>query len=154
MSLSAMVSALYLREVQTDNVRYRQYPSGLAGIAIADDAAYDEIVASTVITTINWLAKLNIGIPGAGVTADTEEVIACGTGGADGATVAFATLLLEQELLATIDTAVGEYVIPQEWLPIPIRVAASTRYAGRISTSATGGMAISMGIEVITGLGS
>lgn len=153
MSLSGLIGSLYLREVQSDNVRYRQIPTAAAGIAIADDAAWDEIVDNTIMATVHWLAGLNIGLPAAGITADTEEVVALGTGGANGAAVAAATLLVEQELLATIDTAVGEYVMPNIYLPVPIRVAALTRYAGRISTSITGGIAISLGFVSITGLG-
>jgi len=148
-----LLASIYQATVGTSGVRYRQQPTGAAGIAIADDAAYDELIAAAVITVEHWLAVLNIGLPAAGITADTEEVIAEGTGGADGAAVAFATLLVEQELLATIDTAVGEYVSPLAYLPVPIQCAANIRHAGRISSSATGGIAISLGFGYITGLG-
>lgn len=146
--------ALYMALVETDNVRYRQHPTGAAGVAVADDAAYDELIASTVITTIHWLAAVFYGIPAAGITTDVDEVLAEGIGGADGATVAFATLLVELQLMATIDTAVGEYPVPNIFLPVPIRVAASTRHAARISTSTTGGMAVTVALNVITGLAS
>lgn len=154
MGLRNEVNAIYNSMVGTANVRYRQYPAAVAGIVVADDAAWDEIVASTVITTDYWIAGLNIGGPAAGITADTEEVIACGSGGADGATVAAATLLIEHDLIATINTAVGEYPWPPIYLPIPVKVLASTRIATRISTSATGGLAISFGFTAITSLGN
>lgn len=149
-----MVASIYQATVGTGSVRYRQIPTAAAGIAIADDAAWDEIVDNTIMTTQHWLAALNIGVPAAGITADTEEVIALGTGGANGAAVAAATLLVEHDLLATINTAVGEYVIPPTYLPVPIQVQALLRYAGRISNSVTGGMAISLGFSSITGLGA
>lgn len=149
-----LVASIYQATVGTDNVRYRQIPTAAAGIAIADDAAWDEIVDNTILTTTVWDCVLNIGLPAAGITADTEEVIAFGFGGANGAVTAAATLSIEQELLATIDTAVGEYVNPICYLPVAVRVAALTRRAGRISTSITGGIAISLGFTVISGLGT
>lgn len=136
----------------TGAVRYRQIPTAAAGIVTADDAAWDEVVDNTIMTTDHWLAGLNICFPAAGVTADTEEVVALGTGGANGAAVAAATLLVENEVIATINTAVGEYPTPPIYLPVPIRVLALLRYATRISTSATGGMAVSVGFSSITGL--
>jgi hypothetical protein len=155
-SLSNLIGSLYLASVQSDNVRYRQFPAAGAGVAIADDAAWDEITASAASPTVNfWLAGLNISLPTAGITADTEEVLAVGSGGADGATVAAAVLLVEHEILATIDTAVGEYLVPVAYLPVPIRVLATSRIAARISSSITGGMALSgLGYSVITGLGT
>lgn len=149
----SILSSVYQATVNTGAVRYRQIPTAAAGIVIADDAAWDEIVDNTIITTDHWVAVLNIGLPAAGITTDCEEVIAEGSGGANGAVTAAGTLLIEQELLATIDTAVGEYVNPICYLPVPIKVLALTRHAGRISTSITGGIAISLGFSIITGLG-
>jgi len=93
-SFNALIGALYNAVVNNGNVRYRQHPAGLAGIAIADDANWDEIFVAATITTPYWIACLNVGLPAAGITADTEEVIADGSGGADGAAVAAATLLI------------------------------------------------------------
>lgn len=148
-----LLAAIYQATVGTSGVRYRQEPTGAAGVVVADDAAWDQIIAASTITVEHWLTVLNIGFPAAGITADTEEVVAEGSGGADGAAVAAATLLVEQELLATIDTAVGEYPAPLSYLPVPIQCPANIRHAGRISSSATGGMAISLGIGYISGLG-
>lgn len=149
-----VLNAIYLATVQTTNVRYRQHPAAAVGVALADDAAWVQVIASTVLTTVAWDSELNIGGPAAGITADTEEVIAFGTGGADGAAVAAATLTIEHEVIAIINTAVGEYPWPPIVLAVPIRVAASTRRAARISTSITGGMAVSCGFTVISGLGT
>lgn len=154
MSLSNQVAAIYLATVGSNNVRYRQYPAAAAGAACPDDATYAQIVTAAAALAASWIAQVYFGVPGAGITADTEEVLAVGSGGADGATVAFATLLIEQEVFATINTAVGEYVIPQEYLPIPVAIQASTRLAGRISSSVTGGMALTVGVSLVTGLGS
>lgn len=147
------IDAIYQAVVGTDRVRYRQEPTAAAGIAVADDTAWDQIIDSTILTFEHWLVALNVGIPAAGVTADTEEVVAVGTGGADGAAVAAGTLLVEHDLLACITTAAGESVQPPIYLPVPIHVLPASRYAARISTSATGGMALSIGISYMTGIG-
>lgn len=154
MSLVGLVGAIYNSQVASYNVRYRQIPAAAAGAACPDDATYAQILTAAAAQAQSWIAQVYFGIPAAGVTADTEEVLAVGSGGADGATVAFATLLIEQEVFATINTAVGEYVVPQEYLPVPVAIAASTRLAGRISTSVTGGMALTVGVSLITGIGA
>ena len=151
---SNILTSIYQATVNTGNVRYRQEPTAAAGVAIADDSAWDQIIAASVVTVDYWICVLNIGLPAAGITADTEEVVADGSGGADGAAVAAATLLIEQEVLLTIDTAVGEYPNPLTYLPVPIKVLANVRNAAEISTSATGGTAISLGFGYISGLGT
>lgn len=145
--------ALYQALVGSDNVRYRQIPTAAAGIAVADDAAWDQIVASTIILTEHWIAAENIGGTAAAM-ADSEEVVAHGTGGADGATVAPAATIIETDVIYHSVTAVGEYFVPPYYLPVPVRVPASTRHAASISTSATGGFAISFGFTEILNLGA
>lgn len=161
MSLKALVNAVYNANVGLASIRYRQEPTGAVGVAVADDALWDQIIAGTVLTVDHWLVGLNIGVVGLG--ADVEEVIAEGIGGVDGAAVAAATLLVEQDFngFFTQTTAVGEYAgyIPPSYLPVPCLcsttvVANGLRHAGRISSSAAGGLAISLGIAYITGLGS
>lgn len=156
MSLKALVNAVYNGSVGLTAVRYRQEPTGAAGVAVADDALWDQIIAGTILTGTHWLVGLNIGTP-VGGAADTEEVIADGIGGADGAAIAAATLLVEVDLHYAVVTAAGEVFEPPVLFPIPMRcdtgiVANGTRHAARISTSATGGAAVDMGITYITGL--
>lgn len=155
MSLKALVNALYQAQVGSTEVRYRQHPTGVAGVAVADDAAWDEIIASTIITdAFHHLAGLLAFGPGAG--ADVEQIIAEGVGGADGAAVAAATLLVEMQMGVDWTSAVGLAAQVHPWmLPVPIRVEqAADRHAGRISASPTGGIAVTLSIEVITGLGT
>lgn len=146
------IASIYQATVRTDQVRYRQEPTAAAGVAVADDAGWDEIIASTVLTAEHWLCALNIGAPAAGLGGDIEQVVAEGSGGTDGANAA-STLLVEHDMLATSTTAVGEFAMPPIYLPVPIFVLASTRHAGRISFSVGSGMAISLGISYMTGLG-
>lgn len=147
------LAAIYQAVVGSDRTRYLQEPTAAAGIAVADDAAWDEIIDSTILVVEQWLVALNIGIPAAGVGGDVEEVIAVGTGGANGAAIAAATLLIEHDLLANQNDASGQSVQPPIYLPVPIHVLPANRYAARISSSITGGMAISIGISYITSLG-
>lgn len=156
MSLKGLVNQIYNGQIGLAAVRYRQEPTAAAGVAVADDALWDQIIAGTILTGTHWLAGLNIGNP-VGGGADTEQVLADGIGGADGAATAAATLLVELDMNYAVVTAAGEVWQPPVMLPVPIRcdtgiVANGTRHAARISTSATGGNALNVGITYLTGL--
>ena len=158
MSLRGRVSAIHNALVQSTNLRYRTHPGDVAGIAVADDAAWDQIIAATVITdAFHHLS--GIGAYHFGNAADFEEQVEEGIGGADGAAVAAATTLVQLAIASdfTQTSAVGERVVNFSplMLPVPIRVEqAADRHAVRISTSATGGQALVASINVITGLGN
>ena len=157
MASSNLVKSIYQAAIGLGSIRYRQEPTGAAGVAVADDAAWDQIIAGTVLTADHWLVGLNVGTP-VGGGADTEEVLAEGIGGADGAAVAAATLLVELDLFYQVVTAAGEVNEPPIFLPIPCLASTSVvangfRHAAEISTSATGGNALVVGITYITGLG-
>ena len=160
MSLKALVNAIYNAQVGLGSVRYRQEPTAAAGVAVADDSAWDQIIAGTILTTDHWLVGLNVG-DAALTGADTEEVLAEGIGGVDGAAVAAATLLVEVDLnMGAVGTPAAEMVWePPIYFPVPMLcstsvVANGTRHAAEISTSITGGVALNVGITYITGLGA
>ena len=158
MSLRGRVSAIHNALVQSTNLRYRTHPGDVAGIAVADDAAWDQIIAATVITdAFHHLS--GIGAYHVGSAADFEEQVEEGVGGADGAAVAAATTLVQLAIASdfTQTTAAAERLLAYYplMLPVPIRVEqAADRHAVRISTSATGGQALVASINVITGLGN
>ena len=158
MSLRGRVSAIHNALVQSTNLRYRTHPGDVAGIAVADDAAWDQIIAATVITdAFHHLS--GIGAYHVGSAADFEEQVEEGVGGADGAAVAAATTLVQLAIASdfTQTTAAAERLLAYYplMLPVPIRVEqAADRHAVRISTSATGGQALVASINVITGLGT
>jgi len=158
MTYAAQVNAVYNAYVQSVAVRYRTHPGDVAGIAVADDAAWDQIIAATVITdAFHHLS--GIGAYHVGSAADFEEQVEEGVGGADGAAVAAATTLVQLAIASdfTQTTAAGERVVNFSplMLPVPIRVEqAADRHAVQISTSATGGQALVVSINVITGLGN
>ena len=158
MTYAAQVNAVYNAYVQSVAVRYRTHPEDLAGIAVADDAAWDQIIAATVITdAFHHLS--GIGAYHVGSAADFEEQVEEGIGGADGAAVAAATTLVQLAIASdfTQTTAVAERLLAYYplMLPVPVRVEqAADRHAVRISTSATGTQALVASINVITGLGT
>ena len=158
MSLRGRVSAIHNALVQSTNLRYRTHPENLAGIAVADDSAWDQIIAATVITdAFHHLS--GIGAYHVGSAADFEEQVEEGIGGADGAAVAAATTLVQLAIASdfTQTTAVAERLLAHYplMLPVPVRVEqAADRHAVRISTSATGTQALVASINVITGLGT
>ena len=160
-SLTSMMAQVFNASGGSVNMRYRTHPNDAAGVAVADDSAWDEIIASTVITTaFHHLAGL--GMYHVGATADNEEQVGEGVGGADGAaTAAGVTLVMVAIATAfTATTAAGEREVDfKPWmLPVPLRVETASpgttdRHAAEISTSATAGIALLMSISVITGMG-
>ena len=158
MSLAAQVRAIFQAEVGNTAIRYVTHPQDAVGVAVADDAAWDQIIAATVITDgFHHLAGL--GMYHVGSAADFEEQVEEGIGGADGAATAAATTLVSVALASdfTATTAAAERVLKyQPWmLPVPIRVEQATdRHAMRISDSDTGGQALVASINVITGMGN
>ena len=158
MSLAAQVRAIFQAEVGNTAIRYVTHPQDAVGVAVADDAAWDQIIAATVITD-DWHHLAGLGMYHFGNAADFEEQVEEGIGGADGAAVAAATTLVSCAIATdfTATSAVGERVVNFEpWmLPVPIRVQQATdRHAMRISTSSTGGQALVASINVITGMGN
>ena len=158
MGLASQIQTVFQKAVQSAALRYRTHPTNAVGVAVADDAAWDQIIAATVITDgFHHLAGL--GMYHVGSAADFEEQVEEGIGGADGAAVAAATTLVSVALASdfTATTAAAERVLKyQPWmLPVPIRVEQATdRHAMRISTSSTGGQALVASINVITGMGN
>jgi hypothetical protein len=151
-----LTRAIYQAVVGNTSIRYLAYPApATALVAVADDSAWDQIVDSTVITVEHWLAMINFA--SISMTADLEERLTEGIGGADGAAIAAATNLVEAIICGYFTSdGVGfdaQFMTPYV-LPIPIRVAASTRHAVEITESLVGGQALTVGITDITGLGT
>lgn len=154
MGLRSEIQAILLASVLSTNVRYQTQPAAAVGITIADDAAWDEIFDSTVVTVDYWIAGLMAVILAPG--ADAGLLIDVGIGGADGAAVAAATTVIADfPLFEDFVSAVGNLKPAVNFLPIPIRVAASTRVAARIASSPTGTDVIDQfHVVLITGLGT
>ena len=158
MGLRSEVQAILLASVLSTNVRYQTLPAAAVGVTIADDAAWDEIFDSTVVTVDYWIAGFMAVI--LNVAIDAGLLVDIGTGGADGAAVAPATTVVTNQPVVEDYhevTAVGVRGgrQPQVWFPVPIRVAASTRVAARIASSPTGTDVIDQFyVTVITGLGT
>ena len=141
MALAELVGATYMAVIGSENVRYQTQPAAAVGITIADDAAWDEIFDSTIVTVDYWICGLQAII--LDVAADAGLMVDVGTGGANGAAVAPATTVItnypifeDYHQVTAVGVRGGR--IPVEWLPFPIRVPASTRCAARIASSPTG----------------
>ena len=145
MGLPSQVQSIFLALLESTNVRYQTQPAAAVGITIADDAAWDEIFDSTVVTVDYWICGLQSII--LDVAADAGLMVDVGTGGANGAAVAPTTTVItnfsvfeDYHQVTAVGVRGGR--IPIDWLPFPIRVAASTRVAARIASSPTGTDAI------------
>ena len=154
MGLRSEVQAILLGSVLSTNVRYQTQPAGAVGVTIADDAAWDQLFVAATVTVDYWIAGLLAVILAPG--ADAGLLVDVGTGGADGAAVTPATVLITDfPLFEDFISGVGAHEPKVVFLPIPIRVAASTRSAAQIGASPTGTDAIDQfSLVLITGLGT
>lgn len=154
MGLGARVNAIYNATVQSVGIRYRTHPNDVAGVAVADDAAWDQIIAATVITTV-FHHLVGINAYTFGTAADFEEQVEEGVGGADGAAIAPADTLVRLAISLDFASAVGLLQTAPTLLPVPVRVErAADRHAMRLSTSAVGGQALVASITIIEALGA
>lgn len=155
MSLKSEVDQLFLAAIQSGNIRIQALPTGL--VPIADDAAWDELFAAAGAPAVPyWLLGFSYGIA-TGLVADVSVLVDLGWGGADGAAVAPANVLLTNYpvVLTAGAAAVGPSALPSEMLPIPIRIPASSRMAARIASSPTGSVAFTeFRVILATAIGS
>ena len=133
----------FLSLVESGNIRYQGLP--VATVAIADDAAWDELFAAAGAPSATlpcWLCGFSYAIA-TGLVADVVLLVDLGYGGVDGAAIAAATVLLTNWPVAITAgaAAVGPSSLPSEILPHPVRIPAAQRMAARIASSPTGTVA-------------
>ena len=159
MGLRSEVQSILLGTVLTGLVRYITHPAAAAGIVVVDDTNSDEIIDNTIETNVHWLCALQIQLDSDPVLS-WEQTILEGSGGANGAAVAPATILVSlpysgRVLVGATANLVNPPIAPivPYNLPFPIRVAASTRHAASIPDSVTNGTDIRLHIVVARAVG-
>jgi hypothetical protein len=138
MGLKTSIDALFDALVASGNIRYQGLPAAI--VAIADDAAWDQLFAAATLPC--WLVGISYGVA-TGLAADVSLLVDVGYGGVDGAAVAPATTVLTNWpiVLTAGAAAVGPSALPSEILPFPIRIPPAQRMAARIASSPTGTVA-------------
>jgi len=156
MGVPQEVKATYLANVGSGNIRYNCLP--VAEIAIADDAAWDELWAAAAgPATDFWVVGFAYNFATTTVAAEHTQLIDFGWGGVDGAAVAAANVIVTNfpVTLYGVAAALGPMGPLCHYLPYPVRVPALSRMAARIAASPTGGVAFtSFRIIYATAVGS
>lgn len=141
MSDRSRISQTWLALVNSGNIRYQALPA--VAVPIADDAAWDQLFAAAGAPAVPfWLCGFVVNYA-TGIAAETSLLVDLGWGGADGAAVAAANVLLTNwpVTLCAGAAAVGPTLNPPYMLPYPIAIPASSRMAARIASSPTGTLA-------------
>jgi hypothetical protein len=141
MSLASHIKTLFRATVNSGNIRYQAYPA--AAVAIADDAAWDQLWAAGAGPTVDfWICGFQPVM--SNCAADVTVLIDFGWGGADGVAVAAANVIGTNIPYAIQAQAValGPTIMPIEWLPFPVKVPGGSRAAARIASSPTGTQAL------------
>lgn len=137
------ISQTWLALVESGNIRYQAFPA--AGVAIADDAAWDQLFAAGAGPVVPyWICGFHFSIATGLVVAEDTMQFDMGWGGVDGAAIAAANIVVANWPVAfsAVALALGPFCIPQVLLPYPVKVPAGARMAARIATSTTGGQAV------------
>ena len=143
MGLKSEVDSAFLALVQSGNIRYQALP--VAGVAIADDAAWDQLFAAAGAPAVPyWLCGFQFSIATGLVVAENTMLFDVGWGGIDGAAVAAANVILTNWPVAfsAVALALGPFEIAPKMLPYPVRIPGGSRMAARIAASPIGGQAV------------
>lgn len=137
MSLPNQVKSSFQALVESGNIRYASWP--VAGIAIADDAAYDEIVvagAGPGAAVPCWLCGFSFGVATGLIVAEIGYEFTMGTGGVAGDGNAPTVVLVTDWAVnfSAVAAALGPFTIPTQIFPKPIKIAAGARIAAAYTT--------------------
>jgi hypothetical protein len=142
--------------VNSGNIRYACLPA--AEVAIADDAAWDQLWAAAAgPATDFWVCGFAYNFATTTVAAEHTMAVDLGWGGVDGAAVAAANVIVTNWPITLYGVAAALGPMGPLWasLPYPVRVPALSRMAARIATSVTGGVAFtSFRVIYATAVGS
>lgn len=140
MSLKTEVDQNFLAAVESGNIRYITLPLG--AIAIADDAAWDELYdAAGSPATVHWLCGFSFSIASGIVLAETVMFMDVGYGGIDDPVGVPDNILITNWPIGLCGSAVaiGPNQNQTQLLPYPIRIPADqadpgSRMAARIAS--------------------
>jgi hypothetical protein len=135
--LKSQVDQLWLAMVESGNIRYSSWP--VAGIAIADDGAWDEIVVAAAgpgATVPCWLCGFSFGVATGLIVAEIGYEFRIGYGGAagDGNAPATETVTNWAVNFSAVAAALGPFVIPPQILPYPIKMPAGVAVEAMYTT--------------------
>ena len=148
MGLKSEVDQVFLAAIMSGNIRYQALPA--AAVPIANDAAWDELYIGAASPAVpHWLCGFEFSIATNTVLAEVVMFIDLGYGGADGAAIAAANVLLTNWPigLTAVAIALGPHMHQNQLLPFPIRIPVGlgdpgSRMAARIASSDPAGVAL------------
>jgi hypothetical protein len=157
MPLKSEVDQLFLAAVESGNIRYQSWPT--AGKAIADDGAYDEIVAAGAgpgAAVPCWLCGFSFSIATGLITAEVGFEFTIGYGGAAGDGNAPTVVLITNWAVnfSAVALALGPFNIPRQTLPYPIKIPAGVAIEACYTTLVGASAITSFRVMLATAVGS
>ena len=158
MGLKNEVEALYLADVESQNVRQVVYPVAAGVAAVSDNAAaawawsaYVQIVAAAVIANPCWLAGIHFHT-NAVETFYGDLAIASGAAGFE---VDLAIIPVRSIVVGVTAMVIATWTDLPIWLPKPIKIIGSPRLAVRLRKSTAASLAGgTLKVICLTGLGT
>lgn len=138
----SQLKAILMATVESGNIRYQGLPA--AEVAIADDAAWDQLFAAGgAPATDYWLCGFAVNFATTTVAAEITLLVDLGWGGVDGAAVAAANVILTNYpiTLYGVAAALGPMGPLAFNLPYPVKIPGGSRMAARIASAPVGGVA-------------
>jgi len=155
--LKSQVDQLFLAMVESGNIRYASWP--VAGHAIADDGAYDEIVvagAGPGAAVPAWFCGFSFSIATGLITAEVGFEFTIGYGGAagDGNPPAVALVTNWAVNFSAVAVALGPFVIPPQILPYPVKMPAGVAMEAAFTTLVGASAITSFRVILATAVGT
>ncbi len=157
MSLKSEVDQLFLANIESGNIRYASWP--VAGTPIADDGAWDEIVAAATgpgATVPCWLCGFSFSNGDGLIVTETGFEFSIGYGGAagDGNAPAVEIVTTWAVNFSANVAALGPFVIPAQIFPYPIRIPLGQAIEANYTTLVGASAITSFRVILATAVGS
>jgi len=154
MSVTQETKSLYQGLLNNGNIRYVGLP--LNGVPLPDDSSWVELFVAGAGPVVDyWLCGFSFSIATTLLAAEAQYVLEMGWGGADGAAVAAANVVVTgypMNFTAAV-AALGPAAIPTQILPIPVKIPAGSRMAASLQATPVGGTALLAFVAILaTGL--
>lgn len=143
MSVTQETKSLYQGLLNNGNIRYTGLP--LNGVPLPDDSTWVQLFAAGGGPVVDyWLCGFSFSIATGLVTAEIQFVLEMGWGGADGAAIAAANVVVTGYPMnfSAVALALGPFAIPTQMLPVPVKIPAGSRMAASLQATPVGGSAL------------
>lgn len=154
-SLKNEVDEVFQAAVESGAIRYQAYPAADVAVVVGAPGAWSQLWANAAGPVVDyWVCGFQFSVATGLVVVEEEMLIDFGWGGADGAAVAAANVLVTNWPISftAVAAALGPVFLPVVTLPYPIKVPANERMAVRQADNPIGAGVAFTAFRIITAI--